>query len=114
MLASIVRALTRMINAEELLLAPDYAPPRGTPSVLTPLGDLFMPLAGLVDMAAERARLEKESARTVADLEAARRKLESPQFVENAPAAVVEEHRQRLAAAEARLGKLREMLAALD
>ena len=53
-LASTVRALTRMINAEELTLAPDYLPPRGTPQVLTPLGDLFMPLAGLVDVAAER------------------------------------------------------------
>jgi valyl-tRNA synthetase len=113
MLASIVRALTRMIHAEDLALAPDYAPPRGTPSVLTPLGDLFMPLAGLVDVEAERARIEKELARTQNDVEAARRKLESPQFVENAPAAVVEEHRQRLVAAEARLAKLREMLAAL-
>jgi valyl-tRNA synthetase len=114
MLASIVRALTRMINAEELTLAPDYAAPRGTPSVLTPLGDLFMPLAGLVDVEAERARIEKEVARTEADREAAQRKLASPQFVENAPAAVVEEHRQRLVAAEARLAKLREMLTALE
>jgi valyl-tRNA synthetase len=114
MLATIVRALTRMINAEELALSPDYQPPRGTPSVLTPLGDLFMPLAGLVDVAAERARIEKEIARTTSDLEAAKRKLASPQFVENAPAAVVEEHRQRVVVAEARLAKLREMLAALE
>jgi valyl-tRNA synthetase len=113
-LASTVRALTRMINAEELTLAPDYVPPRGTPSALTPLGDLYMPLAGLVDVAAERGRIEKELARTAADLQAAQGKLGSPQFVENAPAAVVAEHRQRLATAEARLAKLREMLAALE
>ena len=113
MLASVVRALRRMINAEELSLAPDYQPPRGTPSVLTPLGDLFMPLLGLMDVEAERARIEKEIAKTAADLEAAQRKLGSPQFVEHAPAPVVEEHRQRLVTAEARLNKLREMLSAL-
>jgi valyl-tRNA synthetase len=113
-LASTVRALTRMINAEELALAPDYVPPRGTPQVLTPLGDLFMPLAGLVDVAAERGRIDKELVKTEVELLAAQRKLDSPQFVENAPAAVVEEHRQRLVTAEARLAKLREMLAALE
>ncbi len=114
MLVSIVRALTRMINAEDLALAPDYVPPRGTPTALTPLGDLFMPLAGLVDVAAERARIEKEVAKTENDLQAAQRKLASPQFVEHAPAPVVQEHRQRLVDAEGRLTKLREMLAALE
>ncbi len=62
-LATTIRALTRMINAEDLALQPDYEPPRGTPSARTPLGDLFMPLAGLVDVEAERARLEKEIAK---------------------------------------------------
>ena len=62
-LANTVRALTRMINAEELALKPDYEAPRGTPSARTPLGDLFMPLDGLIDLDAERARLQKESPR---------------------------------------------------
>ncbi len=108
-----VRALQRMINAEDLALNPDYQPPRGTPSALTPLGELFMPLAGLVDLDAERARIEKEIKKTTTDLEAAVRKLASEQFVNHAPAAVVEEHRQRQIAAQARLAKLREMLAAV-
>ncbi len=108
-----VRALQRMINSEDLALNPDYQPPRGTPSALTPLGELFMPLVGLVDVAAERARLEKEIAKTTADLEAASRKLASEQFVNHAPAAVVEEHRRRQADAQAKLAKLRAMLTAL-
>ena len=112
-LATVVRALTRMINAEDLSLEPDYQAPRGTPSARTPLGDLFMPLAGLIDLEAERARIGKEIAKAENDLEAARRKLANPQFVDHAPAAVVAEHRQRQADAEAKLAKLREMLDAL-
>ena len=112
-LATTVRALTRMINAEDLSLEPDYQAPRGTPSARTPLGDLFMPLAGLIDLDAERARIGKEIAKAESDLEAARRKLANPQFVDHAPAAVVAEHRQRQADAEAKVAKLREMLDAL-
>ncbi len=112
--ASGMRALTRMINAEDLALQPDYQPPRGTPSALTPLGELFMPLAGLVDVEAERARIEKEILKTDGDLHAATRKLANEQFVANAPATVVAEHRQRQADSEAKLAKLREMLGALE
>jgi valyl-tRNA synthetase len=112
-LASIVRSLTRMINAAELTLAPDYAAPRGTPSARTPMGDLFMPLAGLVDLDAERARLEKELARAQNDLDAAERKLASEQFIANAPPAVVAEIRQRKEKALASIEKLRALIEGL-
>ena len=112
-LAATVRALHRMINAEDVVLSPDYEAPRGTPSARTPLGDLFMPLAGLVDVEAERARLQKEIAKVEADLQLALKKLGSEQFVNHAPPAVVAEHRQRQTDAEAKLAKLRGMLEAL-
>jgi valyl-tRNA synthetase len=54
-----------------------------------------MPLAGLVDTAAEQERIEKEIAKVEAELATVRRKLSNENFVNNAPAAVVEEHRQR-------------------
>ncbi len=111
--AATIRALTRMTNAEEIKLSPDYAAPRGTPSARTPLGDLFMPLAGLVDVEAERTRLERERAKAQGELDAAVKKLGNPQFVSGAPPAVVEEHRRRQTDAEARLEKLRGMLEAL-
>ncbi len=112
-LANTVRALTRMINAEDLALKPDHEAPRGTPSARTPLGDLFMPLDGLIDLDAERARLQKEIARTDADLQLAVKKLSSDSFVNHAPPAVVAEHRQRQIDHEAKLAKLRGMLEAL-
>ncbi len=57
---------------------------------------LLVPLEGLVDLGAERARLDKELKRVDAELAKCRNKLASDTFVRNAPAAVVEQERQRL------------------
>jgi len=58
---------------------------------------LFVPLAGLVNLDAERVRLDKELKRVEGELAKAKGKLASETFVQNAPAAVVEQERQRLA-----------------
>ncbi|WP_147653438.1 valine--tRNA ligase [Vulcaniibacterium gelatinicum] len=58
---------------------------------------LFVPLEGLVDLGAERARLDKELKRVEAEIGKCQTKLGNPTFVQNAPAAVVEQERQRLA-----------------
>jgi valyl-tRNA synthetase len=58
---------------------------------------LFVPLEGLVDLDAERARLDKELKRVEGEIAKCRNKLGSETFVQNAPAAVVEQERQRLA-----------------
>ena len=72
--------------------------------------EVVIPLAGAVDTAAERARLEKEQARLAKDLEAVRGKLANPSFVERAPAEVVEKERGRIAALEGRLAELAALL----
>jgi valyl-tRNA synthetase len=63
------------------------------------VGDLklFVPLEGLVDLGAERTRLDKELKRVAAELAKSQAKLASDTFVQNAPAAVVDQERQRLA-----------------
>jgi len=58
---------------------------------------LFVPLEGLVDLGAERTRLDKELKRVEGELAKSKNKLASETFVQNAPAAVVEQERQRLA-----------------
>jgi valyl-tRNA synthetase len=62
------------------------------------VGDLklFVPLEGLVDLDAERTRLDKELKRVEGELAKSKGKLASETFVQNAPAAVVEQERQRL------------------
>jgi valyl-tRNA synthetase len=85
-----------LLNAESLeLVSSGWAAPRGTPTALTPFGPLFLPLEGLVDMAAERERLGKEIAKIQQELIKVRAKLSNDTFVQGAPAAVVQEHRQR-------------------
>ena len=66
-----------------------------------------------IDVAAERRRLAKELAAAQADAEVSQRKLASPSFIEKAPADVVTKSRDRLAAAQAEIGRLEERLAAL-
>ncbi|HEY4582203.1 MAG TPA: valine--tRNA ligase [Lysobacter sp.] len=58
---------------------------------------LLVPLEGLVDLGAERARLDKELKRVDGEIAKSQGKLASDTFVANAPAAVVEQERKRLA-----------------
>jgi valyl-tRNA synthetase len=58
---------------------------------------LFVPLEGLVDLDAERTRLDKELKRVEGELAKSTNKLASETFVANAPGPVVEQERQRLA-----------------
>jgi len=69
-----------------------------------------LPLAGIIDLDAERARLNKELAKLDQDIVAVERKLGNPDFMARAPEEIVEENRERKAAAEARKLKIREAL----
>jgi valyl-tRNA synthetase len=71
-------------------------PPAAAAAVLGEL-TLLVPLAGLVDLDAERTRLEKEIKRVEGELAKCNGKLSSETFVANAPAAVVDQERKRLA-----------------
>jgi len=71
---------------------------------------LLVPMAGLIDAAAEAERLTKLLARAQSDLEKARAKLANDNFVRNAPEAVVVAERQRLAELEQTVGRLASQL----
>jgi valyl-tRNA synthetase len=76
--------------------------------------EVHLPLAGLVDVEAERARLGKERAKAAADLEVQHRKLANESFVGKAPEAVVAQVRARAAELAETLARLDERLAGLD
>jgi valyl-tRNA synthetase len=67
----------------------------------------FIPVAGLIDLEAEGARLEKLIAATEADLERSRRKLGDPQFRGRAPTGVVRKEEQKATKLIAKLEQLR-------
>ncbi|CAM5216423.1 valine--tRNA ligase [Bosea thiooxidans] len=72
-----------------------------------------LPLAGLIDLDAERSRLTKELAKLDQDIVVVEKKLGNPDFMARAPEEIVEENRERKAAAEARKLKIAEALARL-
>lgn len=73
----------------------------------------FIPLAGLIDVDAERARIDKAIAEVEADLARVKGKLSNPSFVERAPEAVVEKERSKEAEMEALVTKLRDQRSGL-
>ena len=72
---------------------------------------IVLPLAGLIDLAAERARLEKELAKARREAETMERKLGNAEFVARADPEVVEETRDRLESARAEVARLEAALA---
>src|SRR6476660_4872258 len=108
-----IHVLSRLLNAEKVTLDPNYEAPVGTPVALTPLGELFIAIAA-ADQARERERLDKEIARIAEEARTVEAKLQNNAFVERAPAAVVEEHRQRLNNFNAQLAKLKQARGVLD
>ena len=109
-----VEVLRILLNAEPLDVDASYVAPKGTPTALTPLGELFLPLEGLIDPEAERARVTKEIAKVEAELAKVRAKLADENFANKVPAKVLEDHKQREADWGEQLVKLKTMLDALS
>jgi len=86
-----------LLNAEGLEVNPDYAPRKGTPASRSALGELFLPLDGLIDVEAEKARLEGQLEKITREIEKAGAKLKNPKFTERAPEDVLQEAKDRLA-----------------
>ena len=95
--ATEVEVIKLLLNAEAVeVVAAGWVAEKGTPMAANALGELFLPLTGLVDYAAERERLGKELEKIRAEVDKVQVKLANPAFAEKVPAKVLEEHRQRL------------------
>lgn len=89
------------------------AAPTGAVTFVSGGSTAALSLAGIIDLTAERARLEKEIAVFDSDIGHVNKKLGNPNFVARAAPEVVEEQREKLAAAEAGKAKLQSALARL-
>ncbi|WP_298356385.1 valine--tRNA ligase [uncultured Litoreibacter sp.] len=87
--------------------------PKGSVSIPVAGGNFALPLAGIVDVSAEKARLEKSLAKLAKELGGLRGRLNNPKFVASAPDEVVAEAKENLAAREEEEGKLKAALARL-
>ncbi|WP_019533472.1 valine--tRNA ligase [Paenibacillus ginsengihumi] len=89
--------LERFCNTSRLEVGlPIEAPDKAMTGIVTG-AELFLPLAGLIDIAQEISRLEKELKTLHAEVERIEKKLANPGFVAKAPAKVVEEEKAKLA-----------------
>ena len=88
--------------------------PEGAVTFVSGGATAALSLAGIIDLTAERARLEKEIAVFDADIGHVNKKLGNPNFVSRAAPDVVEEQRAKLAEAEAGKVKLQAALARLS
>jgi valyl-tRNA synthetase len=98
--------IARLLNASELIVDPKYKSAAGMPVATIPDGELVLVVE--VDRTAEAERLNKEIAKIEQELRTVESKLSSKSFVDRAPAAVVEEHRQRQKNFAEQLKKLKE------
>jgi valyl-tRNA synthetase len=89
-------------------------PPKGAVQLVV-RGDIAaLPLQGVIDLAAERARLAKEMAKCDADIARVEAKLGNPNFVARAPEEVVEEEKEKREEAQLRKAKIAEALQRLE
>ena len=103
-------AIHRMGRASEIrALIGD--PPKGVVQAVLDETTLMLPLADVIDFAAERARLAKERTRIEGEVQKVEAKLGSETFVSRAPVEIVEENRERLASWQAEIARLDAALA---
>ena len=88
--------------------------PKGTVTIPVEGATFGLPLAGIIDIAEEKARLEKTLTKLGKELGGLRGRLNNPKFADSAPAEVVEETRANLAAREEEEARIKEALARLS
>ncbi len=105
----LIATLARLSDVREADAAPQGSAPFSIGEATAALS-----IAEFIDLAAEKARLQKDIASHASDADRTRKKLDNPDFISRAPDEVVEENRERLAEAEAAQAKLQSALTRLE
>lgn len=103
----------RLAGAGKVEITPGHNAEKGVPAALTPIGKIYLPLEGLIDLDAERERLDKELAKADAEFKKVNAKLANENFVTRAPEEVVAEIRERKTHWQERVDELKTMIANL-
>lgn len=95
----------------EVIAGAETQKPGMAGSIVVDGQELFIPMAGLIDVEAEKARLQKEIDRLEGILRATWGKLNNPGFVAKAPESVIVAEKEKAASIEENLGKLKTAIA---
>jgi valyl-tRNA synthetase len=102
----LARFITMLADIGRLELGPDIKKPRQAASHVVAEFEVYVSLAGLIDVPAEIKRLEKHVAEKKKHLQATQAKLANPNFVDKAPAEVVQQQREQVAELETQIQAL--------
>ncbi|WP_224826512.1 valine--tRNA ligase [Cognatishimia sp. MH4019] len=105
---AMIKRLARIEALEEVATLP-----KGCVSLAVEGGTFALPLADIIDVAEEKARLEKVLGKLAKEIGGLRGRVNNPKFAASAPAEVVEEAKENLAAREAEEAKINAALARL-
>jgi valyl-tRNA synthetase len=104
----------RLAGVEDLTVGVALEKPAASAVAVVERHEVFVPLAGMIDLDEERQRLQKEIDQKSQFLGVVERKLRNDAFVSRAPAEVVAKERQKAEDAKVELAKLRFNLHELD
>ena len=106
-------SLKALLYASDVKVVTAFQAEGPTAVAVSTIGTAYVPLAGIIDVTAEKTRLQKQEDELLGFLAKSQRKLGNEQFVSRAPAEVVSRERERLTELRDKLERLREQLAAL-
>ncbi|WP_417668913.1 valine--tRNA ligase [Roseibium sp.] len=104
-------AIQRLARAETIEIAD--AAPSGAAQIIVGEATFCIPLAGVIDLGAEKARLTKDAGKLEGEITKIEKKLGNPKFVEKAPQEVVDGEKEKVAEAKAKLDKIQVALGRL-
>lgn len=108
---SIIMKLARL---ETLLILAQGAKPAASAAAVLDGLEIYLDLAGLIDLAAEKKRLNKELASVEQYLKNLAGKINNQKFIKNAPAKIVTQEKEKMVAAEEKIKKIKEQLNRLN
>jgi len=106
-------ALLEMVGGTSVQIGGEIEAPPGSARQVIDDGEIYVPLAELIDVEFERSRLAKELTSVAGDLKKTRGKLENRTFLERAPEEVVQKEQAKLQEFLAKESRLRDNLASL-
>ncbi len=113
-LAALSPQIVSMARVSDLSIGADEKKPAECAAAVVEGAEVFVILTGLVDFAAERARLEKEHKKLSGDVAKLEKKLSNPGFLAKAAAEIVEKDKAKLAELSDKLARVEESLSELS
>lgn len=105
--------IKKLAKVDTITIGKDIQKPKASASAVLRDVEIFIPLEGLIDLDVERQRLQKEIQRLENSIAGVEKKLSNENFVNNAPAEVVEKERAKQKDWQENLNKLKGILESL-